>query len=189
MVKGLCTRSQGAPGDHMKAMTYNVLGSASYHSEAVERLRAPGDCVIVERGGVTRQLVMKCPDGCGEIISVNLDHRSGPAWRLYKRRGKWSLYPSIDKPTGCKSHFILSYEKIIWTDSDWASTDWESDKVDDVKRYLSGRGMTSYVEIAEHIDAIPWDVLRACQTLVRQGLAEPGKRDLFGYFRLTDMTC
>jgi hypothetical protein len=171
----------------MKATTYNVLGSAPYHSEAVERLRAPGDCVIVERGGVIRQLVMKCPDGCGEIISVNLDRRSGPAWRLYKRRGKWSLYPSIDKPTGCESHFILSYGKIIWTDSDWANADWEADKVDDVKRYLSGRDMTSYVEIAEHINAIPWDVLRACKTLVRQGLAEQSKKDLIGYFRLKDI--
>src|SRR5579863_6842360 len=119
----------------MRSSTYKILGTVAYHSEAVDQLRSPGDCVIVERGGVTRQLVMKCPDGCGEIISVNLDRRAGPAWRLYKRRGLWSLYPSIDKPEGCESHFILSYGKIVWTDSDWDNADWESEKIDDAKRY------------------------------------------------------
>jgi Family of unknown function (DUF6527) len=168
----------------MRASTYKILGTAGYHSEAVERLRSPGDCVIVERGGVIRQLVMKCPDGCGEVISVNLDRRSGPAWRLYMRRGNWSLFPSIDKPEGCASHFILSYGKVIWTDSDWESTDWESEKIEEVKRYLAGREMTSYVVIADELDAIPWDVLRACRTVVRQGLAVEGNKHLRGHFRL-----
>ena len=168
----------------MRAATYKILGTAAYHSEAVEQLRAPGDCVVVERGGVTRQLVMQCPDGCGEVISVNLDRRSGPAWRLYKGRGLWTLYPSIDKPTGCKSHFILSYGKIIWTDSDWGAAEWASEKLDDVRRYLAGRGMTSYNEIAELFDSIPWDVLRACRALVAQGMAEEGRKALIGYFQL-----
>jgi hypothetical protein len=127
---------------------------------------------------------MKCPDGCGEIVSVNLDRRSGPAWRLYKRRELWSLFPSVDKPAGCGSHFILSYGKIIWMDSDWSNTDWDSTRLEDVKRYLEGRGMTSYVEIAEHLDAIPWDTLRTCRTLVREGLAEEGREDFRGSFRL-----
>jgi len=168
----------------MRASAYNVLGTASYHSEAVEWLRAPGDCVIVERGGVTRQLVMKCPDGCGEIISVNLDRRSGPAWRLYHRRGKWSLFPSIDKPTGCESHFILSRGRIIWSDSDWYRDDWVSEEIDDVRRSLNESHMTSYVEIADRFDAIPWDILRACRALVQRGLAEEGRGKLFGHFRL-----
>jgi hypothetical protein len=111
--------------------------------------------VIVERGRVTRQLVMKCPDGCGEVISVNLDRRSGPAWRLYNRRGIWSLFPSIDKSEGCASHFILSYGRVIWTDSDWESIDWGSEKIEDVKRRLAGGEMTSYVKIADKLDAIP----------------------------------
>jgi len=127
---------------------------------------------------------MKCPDGCGEVISVNLDRRAGPAWRLYKRRGLWSLYPSIDKTEGCQSHFILSYGKVVWTDSDWESTDWESEKLGDVKRHLAGREMTSYIAIADELDAIPWDILRACRVLVRQGLVEEGRKSLLGHFRL-----
>ena len=125
-----------------------------------------------------RQIVIQCPDGCGEVLSINVDRRSGPAWQLYKRRGSWTLYPSIDKPTGCESHFILSYGTVIWTDADWENTDWEAEKVTDVRRYLAGRDMTSYVEIAERLDAIPWDILRACGALVRQGVAEEGRGKL-----------
>jgi Family of unknown function (DUF6527) len=40
-------------------------------------------------------------------LSINLDPRSGPTWRLYQRRGRWSLFPSIDKTSGCRRHFIL----------------------------------------------------------------------------------
>src|SRR5580658_7577622 len=107
--RGFASPAGALPMTAMRASTYNVLGTAAYHGEAAERLKTPGDCVIVGRGGVTRQLVMKCPDGCGEIVSVNLDRRSGPAWRLYDRGGTFSLFPSIDKPSGCQSHFILSH--------------------------------------------------------------------------------
>jgi hypothetical protein len=168
----------------MRAKIYNILGTSERHSEAVERLKAPGDCVIVERGGVTRLLVMKCPDGCGEVISVNLDRRSGPAWRLYRRRGIWSLYPSIDKPSGCESHFILSRGKIIWTDADWYYDDSVLEKVEDIRRYLAGREFTSYVEIADHLDAVPWDTLLGCRVLVKRGEAVEGREDLRGHFQL-----
>jgi hypothetical protein len=170
----------------MRASTYKVLGTVERHSDAVERLKSPGDCVIVERGGVQRLLVVQCPDGCGEIISVNLDLRSGPAWRLYNRCGSWSLYPSIDKPTGCESHFILSRGKIIWTDSDWYLDASILEKLDDIKRYLAGRSMTSYAEIADHLDAVPWDILLGCRLLVKRGLATEGVKRLRGHFELID---
>jgi hypothetical protein len=60
--------------------------------------------------------------------------------------------------------------------------------VDDVERYLRGREMTNYVEIADELDAIPWDILRACRALVRQGRAEEGRESLLGYFRLSAET-
>ena len=168
----------------MKASTYKVLGTVAHHSEAVQRLHSPGDCAIVERGGVQRQLVMKCPDGCGEIISINLDQRSGPAWRLYHRHGLWSLFPSIDRSSGCESHFILWNGKVIWSESDWPQPDWLMERIDDVKGYLKGRGMTDYVEIADHIGLVPWHVLRICRMLVRQDLAEEGAKHLRGNFQL-----
>ena len=169
----------------MRASNYRVRGVAERYSDAAELLRASGDCAIVERGGVQRQLVMKCPDGCGEILSINLDARSGRAWRLYKRKGKWSLYPSIDKPYGCGSHFILSHGKIVWCDFwDWPDDAEVSDQIAPVRTFLRGRALTSYVEIAEHLDAFPWDVLRACRLLVKRGVAEEGKDKYRGYFKL-----
>src|SRR5205823_167273 len=92
---------------HMKVTTFNMLGVVARYSEAAPLLQKPGDCAVVEREGVRRQIVIACPDGCGETLSINLDPRSGAAWRLYQRRGRWSLFPSIDKTAGCRSHFIL----------------------------------------------------------------------------------
>jgi hypothetical protein len=168
----------------MRAATYKILATVERHSNAVERLKSPGDCVIVERGGVKRLLVLQCPDGCGEIVSVNLDRRSGPAWRLYHRRGLWSLYPSIDKLSGCESHFILSQGKIIWSDSDWYYDEPVLEKLDDIRRYLAGRPMTNYTVIADHLDVLPWDILLGCRLLVRRGLAKEGEKQLRGHFEL-----
>jgi len=169
----------------MRASKYKVLGIAEYYAEAVEKLRKAGDCVIVERSGAQRQLIVKCPDGCGETLSINLDRRSGPAWRLYKRRGTWSLFPSIDKPTGCNSHFILSRGKIVWCDWwDWHDDQGVEEYLEIVKLYLVDRDSTSFVEIAGQLDADPWDILGACKALVRKGIAEEGRGLLRGHFRL-----
>jgi hypothetical protein len=65
------------------------------------------------------------------------------------------LSPDSPSKKAAPGDDVLSYGKIIWTDTDWESTDWESEKVDDVKRYLADREMTSYVDIAEHLDCDP----------------------------------
>ena len=67
------------------ASTYEVVAIAPRYTNAASSVSKPGDCAVVERAGTRRQLVMCCPDGCGEILSINLDPRSGPAWRLYKK--------------------------------------------------------------------------------------------------------
>lgn len=100
----------------MRAVKFSMLASAASYADAALLLRKPGDCAVVERSGIQRQLVMRCPDGCSEVLSINLDPRSGRAWRLQHRRGKWSLFPSIDKPSGCLSHFILWAGQILWCD-------------------------------------------------------------------------
>ncbi len=106
----------------MRASRYTMCGQVERYGEAAARLAKPGDCALVARGGVQRQLIMKCPDGCGETLSVNLDARSGKAWRIYERRGRWSLFPSIDRPTGCQSHFVLWHGHVLWCDFDDAWT-------------------------------------------------------------------
>ena len=90
----------------------------------------------------------------------------------------------IDRASGCESHFILWKGKIIWSELDWPQPDWLMERIDGPKGYLKGRGMTHYVEIADHIGLVPWDVLRICRMLVRQGLAEEGANHLCGNFQL-----
>jgi hypothetical protein len=168
----------------MRSTTYRVLGTVERLSNAGPVLQQPGDCVIVERGGARRSLVMSCPCGCGELLPVNLDLRAGKAWRLYHRYGYWTLFPSIDRETGCRSHFILSRGCIIWCD--WEdtvdATDY-SDFLDALRTYFAGRDFTAFDEVAQVLDLVPWDVLSACRVLVRRGDLEEGRETLRGSFR------
>jgi hypothetical protein len=78
-------------------------------------LNEPGDAVLVRRG-VLRSMVMSCPDGCGEVLTVNLDGRAGKAWRHYARGDDVSLFPSVWRDSGCESHYILWRSRIYWCD-------------------------------------------------------------------------
>lgn len=151
-------------------------------SEGTRFLERPGDMVLVQRG-VERLLVFKCPDGCGDTVPVNLDPRAGPSWRLYRKRGLSSLYPSVWRTEGCRAHFILWNERIYWT-----GTDWFEDVVDDallasVHDALSAKKFRQFAEIAAELNEIPWETLIACERLVRTGLAEEGRGEGRGSFR------
>ncbi len=170
----------------MRPTKFRVLGTAPYFHEAAERVPNPGDCVVVERSDVQRQLVLRCPDGCGEILPINLDRRAGPAWRFFNKDHRASLFPSIDRPTGCRSHFILSRGRIIWCDS----RRWEgSDPIlleyrTSILRAVADGQWHNFVSLAEGLDAVPWDVLETCEILVRDRVLEEGDARLRGCFRL-----
>ena len=167
----------------MKAFTYEVLTIAPRYVEAAANVSKPGDCAIVERAGKQRQFVVHCPDGCGELLSINLDPGSGPAWRLYSKQGVWTLFPSIDKPSGCRSHFILWRGHVLWCGPhDERGTEPEAEI--DVGRLLNAIGYQAagFVGIADLLDEVPWDVLAACRRLVIQGLLEEGSGDRRGSF-------
>ena len=95
------------------AREVRMLGEAQHRDEAEARLEQPGDAMIVRRG-VLRSLVMRCPDGCGETLAINLDPRMAKAWRFYERRGQATLFPSVWRDSGCESHFIVWRGKILW---------------------------------------------------------------------------
>lgn len=169
----------------MRTSRYTVHGQVERHSEAVARQTTPGDCALVARGGIQRQFVMKCPDGCGEVLSVNLDGRSGKAWRIYERRGRWSLFPSIDRTTGCQSHFVLWRGHVLWCDFDDHDEPVDATPVhsDRILPLFSG-GPVNYVHLADQLDEIPWDVLTACRGLVRSGQLVEGEGRERGVFRI-----
>ncbi len=140
------------------------LGTAARYSEAMERLKQPGDYVLVVRG-TPRGIVMSCPDDCGE-------HVMG---------GKLSIYPSVWRDSGCRAHFIIVRDRIYWCDSDRAGApaQVEESLMIGVLEHLNHVTALHYEAIAASLGAIPWEVVWACAALERAGLASEPKRGHF----------
>lgn len=156
-------------------------GIAAGHEAAAALLEKAGD-VAVDRRQVPRALVMRCPDGCGDTLAVNLDPRSGKAWRADYREGHLSLYPSVWRGEGCKAHFIVWRDRLIWCDGSDSVRWYDKQVIQAVAEALkqNAADFMHFEEIAARLDLIPWEVLWACQALARRG--EAHLRDL-SWFR------
>lgn len=158
------------------------LGIVSDRIEARSKLRTSGDTVVIQRN-TPRWLIIRCPDGCGDELSLNLDLRVGKAWRLYERGGRLSLYPSVWRTEGCQSHFIVWNSRILWLGLE------DSERVDStliqtVRKLLSDRtGFVDYEHLAAELNEIPWAVLFAARELANAGEAEEGRGKRRGWFR------
>jgi hypothetical protein len=143
-------------------------------------LERPGDLVVVHRG-VARSAVILCPCGCGEEITINLDRRTGSAWKLYQRGEIFTLFPSVWKESGCASHFIAWNNRILWCDADSFR---EMNEIVE-RRVLAALtpGLQSVMEIAEALQEDLWEVFFACRSLVRQQYALEGTGKDQGQFR------
>jgi len=169
-------------------MQVRFLGVVSTRGEAASYLKSPGDAVLIERGR-PRLLLLSCPCGCGEHFPINLDARAGPAWRLYRSRNKGlTVYPSVWRESGCFSHYIIWRDNILlfgqndeeWDDS--SSDDGTMPSPDAVREQLPLAGLMAFSDIADALDALPWDVLRVCRRLVRAGIAREGRGGEQGSF-------
>ncbi|MER8445022.1 DUF6527 family protein [Mesorhizobium sp. M1066] len=155
---------------------------------AAELLKEPGDAVLVARGR-PRWLLLRCPCGCGEEIPLNLDNRAGKAWRLYDAQSEGlTVFPSVWRDTGCKSHFVIWRGHILMfgLGRKRYSPRQELDLATLGRRVLSAwpaSGFTSYVEVADRLREIPWDVLEACRDLVAAGELTEGIDDQRDTFR------
>lgn len=121
---------------------------------------------------------MACPDGCGSLLTVNLDPRAGKAWRLYAR-DKVSLYPSVWRDGGCAAHFVLWKDRILWCDGNYDgdhSPRYDTSLETKVLARLS-KTPRSANEVADELDEIPWEVDRALSALVRARRAEKVGRE------------
>lgn len=165
-----------------RATRVRIAGEVAHRHEADHHLAEPGVAVVVRRG-VLRSLVMACPDGCGDVLTINLDQRAGPPWRLYLDKRGTSLFPSVWRETGCCSHFIVWRSKIYWCDFDEDVLDDKNDELESRVLQKLGTEYTSYVAIAQMLDEIPWAVLVACNKLTRKGLVEAGQDKQRGNFR------
>jgi hypothetical protein len=181
-----------APGQ-----TLNLQGIVSSRWEAGSMLRAPGDAVLVERVR-PRLLLLSCPCGCGEEFPINLDPRAGPAWRVYRRpasatymhqnrvRETVSLFPSVWRESGCRSHYVIWNSRILLFGRDedgFVAADQDiAQLAEAVHPRLPIGGLTPVLPIADALGAIPWDVLAACRRLVRAGRAREGIDKQQGWF-------
>lgn len=168
-----------------RANSLNFRGLVEHRHDADERLAGPGHAVVVSRG-VDRSLVLRCPDGCGETLTINLDRRTGPAWRVYLEGQAVSLYPSVWRNTGCKSHFIIWRSRIYWCDWDDPFLRTSEDFERRVLAALTAQWQT-YAAVAERLSVVPWAVLSACLTLHARGAALRGDGDNRHCFRLAGL--
>ena len=173
----------------MSTRTLHFRGKVSSRSEASVQLKSAGDAVLVERGR-PRLLLLSCPCGCGDEFPRNLDERAGPAWRLYENsRGGISVFPSVWRESGCRSHYIIWRDKILLFGQNEeefdtvAPSDELSKLADAALALLPSKALIQFAELANALDAVPWDVLTACRRLVHLGLAREGtgkQRGAFG---------
>lgn len=160
-------------------------GQVAQRHEADCLLTEPGSAVLVFRG-VARSLVIACPDGCGEQLTINLDSRSGPAWRFYiEPSTAVSLYPSVWRDTGCKSHFIVWESRVYWCDRHEGLSS-ANERVKQRTLAALTPHYVPYQAIAERLNVVPWAVLSACETLCRSGKAEVGAGSLRDSYRRRD---
>jgi hypothetical protein len=78
---------------------------------------SPTTIALVARG-VLRSALFKCPCGCDETLSINLDPASARAWRIHVSGSEISLLPSVWRTSGCRSHFFLWRNQIWWCSDD-----------------------------------------------------------------------
>lgn len=155
------------------ARKLELIAQAEYRDEAEPLLTDLGQSVMISRGR-PRSLVMRCPDGCGETLVVNLDDRAGKAWQLDMRGEGPTLFPSVWRDGGCDSHFIVWRGRIMWCDRfSIGNVEPAYDALIEPKilSVLRADELRSAVEIAGSIEELVWDVDRAARILARNGKA------------------
>ena len=139
--------------------------------------------MLVERG-CPRSVIMKCPCGCGDEIVLNLDRRMGSAWQMYREHRGLTLFPSVWREIGCRSHFIVWHDDIFMCNRSWEDEEPSDMELESgvLNRLMPDRWQ-SFDEIAQSLGLIPWAVLSACRRLAGRGLVREGMGQLHGSFQ------
>ncbi len=166
----------------------SLKGTVASRADAMPLLIVPGDAVLISRVR-PRSLVVMCPCGCGVRQPINLDARTGAAWRLYRSQSsRISIFPSVWRTDGCKSHYVIWNGRILLFDQ-WAGF---GDEAAQSERAVAPEHVLEHVrpsfrsllDISDDLLEVPWGVLNALRVLQRQGKVEEGAANLRSYFRL-----
>ena len=58
---------------------------------------------------------MLCPCGCNAQIQLSLVKNDRPRWQFkVDHENRPSLFPSVWRTVGCRSHFILRHGGVVW---------------------------------------------------------------------------
>lgn len=120
------------------------------------------------------------------IVTLNLDRRAGPAWRVYLAENQLTVYPSIWRDSGCGSHFIIWNDAIYWMDmqDDWPGVSVSDEVRASLLRALSRQVFRSPADAADQIGVLPWLLATECRRLTLSGVLEEGTGDRRGLFRI-----
>ncbi|WP_350292485.1 DUF6527 family protein [uncultured Croceitalea sp.] len=55
-----------------------------------------------------------CPCGCKAYIQLNTIPSTSPKWYYKIKLGKVSIFPSIRRTIGCRSHFWITKGNLYW---------------------------------------------------------------------------
>lgn len=99
-----------------------------------------------------------------------------------------SLFLSVWRESGSKSHFIVWHNKIYLLGSSDEEMNQEASQADralatTILDHLPKTTLLPFAKLAEDISAVPWDVLSICRQLARVGAAQEGSGKLRGHFR------
>jgi hypothetical protein len=85
-----------------------------YLNELPEKIPKNKILVIAE-GRNPDTLAFLCPCGCKSVILLNLLEDAKPRWSFQlSKKGNISIFPSIWRHVGCKSHFVICNSKVKW---------------------------------------------------------------------------
>lgn len=72
---------------------------------------------LMRDGGEDWSVSFLCPCGCRDRIELLLIQEATPHWRInIAGAAAPTLYPSVYKKSGCKSHFWIQKGHVLWVD-------------------------------------------------------------------------
>ena len=93
-----------------RSQTYRTI----YMEELPDRIEAYVIYVLGE-GNHRWSAAMLCPCGCGETLQLSLHKDGRPRWDIACHPdGTVSLWPSISRTRGCRSHFFIEQGRVRW---------------------------------------------------------------------------
>lgn len=102
---------------------FDATVSVDRQSQARSVVDESPETIAVVVRGEPRSVIFACPCGCGDVLVINLDRAVGPAWRLRRDSDGLSLFPSVWRTSGCRSHFVVWRSRVWWCR-------WDDEKAD-----------------------------------------------------------